>query len=719
MAHNIIDTSATELGIDGTLTGKKGLSWFLAPHISKAIFSEAGQSALSEGCFFPDPPTKDEFQRDGIPFEHSEAIVSSIRHTLMNHAIPAEVANEGAIYKHRTMGILCFRPGLQDWLMSYLPEELYTAISIFVALRIERDRQRMRIEPDRERASAPGPGAAGAAAGPAATAAAGAGTVPSISGPAADAAAVIPTAPFTAPTAAHRCGSPGPALTRGPPADTGQRPFAPASALPARPSAPVPGDLSAAAQTPAFGGLARMLTDGPWPTDSKFATPTDLIDADLEAFFVSVVFEDKLDEPNLKELARNLLDTMPQTRDSSVYSRKVQETLVPGAMIDTTVNVWMLERFADLCGFTLRTAACLDKECPLFMDREAARNKIVFDVELFNETVRDRNVALTMASKGDAEKSRLGSKAGNGKGTLEHRIRRCKQDLESGAQLCFIQLTALHASAAVLDTRQCGAAGDLREAVCTRLCSLGWPRKDDEQYLVDSLVTLLGMGVSWKDTPQVFQIVSSNDCVLRSTFAQIEFKLGTVNGISSPNAGQQAVHDQMQRARIWCMLRVAKEAHELYPKEYDPLQTRIRDAIKKPRMSTSPQLSSRPAAPASSDLCPSVPPCNAASTRSTPQQVNSDQISSPSFWNLVPLIASCELPCISLHKAWMGEKRLIIRAHRHLQQQNGQDPTRGRVAQMCLIPPVLRQIKAAGLAFNQLNQLLRLTSIPAKSTKRP
>jgi hypothetical protein len=46
------------------------------------------------------------------------------------------------------------------------------------------------------------------------------------------------------------------------------------------------------------------------------------------------------------------------------------------------------------------------------MDREAARNKIVFDVELFNETVRDRNVALTMA----AEKSRLGSKAGNGKG---------------------------------------------------------------------------------------------------------------------------------------------------------------------------------------------------------------------------------------------------------------------------------------------------------------
>ena len=232
--------------------------------------------------------------------------------------------------------------------------------------------------------------------------------------------------------------------------------------------------------------------------------------------------------------------------------------------------------------------------------------------------------------------------------------------MESGAQLCFIQLTALHASAAVLDTRQCGAAGDLREAVCTRLCSLGWPRKDDEQYLVDSLVTLLGMGVSWKDTPQVFQIQC--DCVLRSTFAQIEFKLGTVNGISSPNAGQQAVHDQMQRARIWCMLRVAKEAHERYPKEYDPLQTRIRDAIKKPRMSTSPQLSSRPAAPASSDLCPSVPPCNAASTRSTPQQVNSDQTSSPSFWNLVPLIASCELPCISLHKAWMGEKRLIIRA---------------------------------------------------------
>jgi len=137
MRDNILQTNAAW---NHKNARRRGISWFFAPHIWKAITTVDQQLARSN--LFPDLPTEAEYRGDGIPCDCGDAIVSSIRTTLTNHDIPAAFANELGFERHAELGILCFVPQLQDWLIERLPVEVYSAVSTYVGVRSERDKER-------------------------------------------------------------------------------------------------------------------------------------------------------------------------------------------------------------------------------------------------------------------------------------------------------------------------------------------------------------------------------------------------------------------------------------------------------------------------------------------------------------------------------------------------------------------------------------------------
>ena len=137
MRDNILQTNAAW---NHKNARRRGISWFFAPHIWKAITTVDQQLARSN--LFPDLPTEAEYRGDGIPCDCGDAIVSSIRTTLTNHDIPAAFANELGFERHAELGILCFVPQLQNWLIERLPVEVYSAVSTYVGVRSERDKER-------------------------------------------------------------------------------------------------------------------------------------------------------------------------------------------------------------------------------------------------------------------------------------------------------------------------------------------------------------------------------------------------------------------------------------------------------------------------------------------------------------------------------------------------------------------------------------------------
>jgi hypothetical protein len=332
-----------------------------------------------------------------------------------------------------------------------------------------------------------------------------------------------------------------------------------------------------------------------------------MIDADLEHLFHSLGLGATPSVADQKRFCALVLKAMPPTRDESVHSLKVLETLLHGTMISTTVSTWLLGLFAGYCGFTPGKAGCegadttAARKCRLHVDRVACRDKVVFDVELFNNVADDGKAAILRAKEAAEGKTpqeqRRFDITGNDCVEMKQqaaapipssltppppavmrRLKYCWKALQEGAQLSYLQLTSLHASAGVIDTRPRGASGGPGQAVCHRLCSLGWPLLADEKYFIDHITGLLKMDVRYEDSMTAGQIWL--DCVLRGTFAQIEFVLGTVGGTSSPDADPLMVHGQMQRARTWSIFRAFQEAHELWPDQNKPLLETLLAAVK-------------------------------------------------------------------------------------------------------------------------------------------
>jgi len=371
-------------------------------------------------------------------------------------------------------------------------------------------------------------------------------------------------------------------------------PPSPAGAA-AAPADKVGSDAAAPMQRPRGGGagappasepdiLACMLGGEPWPTGATYQTPMEMIDADLGRFFHTLGFACVPDIETQKRLCVRVLDAMPATPgDSSVLGRNVRKSLLHQTFINTSVSVWLLRAFARHCGFTLGVSGCEDSEsataqqCRLVMDRSACKNKVVCDVELFTRVTDEHNapakriaqICPTYSIDEDTVTEEPPVAAGTTMPVLPHSLRHCWSDLERGAQLCFLQLTKEHASAGVIDTQTCGASDGPRQAVCRRYCSLGWPIYEDEKYFVLHVTELLGMTVRWENLATPRQIWP--DCILRGTFRQIEFELGTVGGTSSPTANQLTVHNQMQCARTWIMFKFSEAARAISPDYEKPL----------------------------------------------------------------------------------------------------------------------------------------------------
>ena len=139
---------------DNKLVWRHGISWLFSPHIWTAIASS--DQGLADSRLFPDLPTVEEHLQNGIRFAHSDEIVSSIRDTLSNHEIPPEFAGDQGFEKHRSMGILCFKGGLQDWLMERLPSHLMDALNKYVQQRCQREREEEEVRAAASPAAGPG-----------------------------------------------------------------------------------------------------------------------------------------------------------------------------------------------------------------------------------------------------------------------------------------------------------------------------------------------------------------------------------------------------------------------------------------------------------------------------------------------------------------------------------------------------------------------------------
>ena len=431
-------------------------------------------------------------------------------------------------------------------------------------------------------------------------------TGPSSGGAAAPLQTRVPLRAVQAPASGALCGLPPAGKFSPPPAPT-TAPPAPSKLPPPQPGAGTAPLAAAGAEEWASNRLARMLHGEPWPEGAVFASATDMIDADLEHLFHSLGLGATPSVADQKRFCALVLKAMPPTRDESVHSLKVLETLLHGTMISTTVSTWLLGLFAGYCGFTPGKAGCegadttAARKCRLHVDRVACRDKVVFDVELFNNVADDGKAAILRAKEAAEGKTpqeqRRFDITGNDCVEMKQqaaapipssltppppavmrRLKYCWKALQEGAQLSYLQLTSLHASAGVIDTRPRGASGGPGQAVCHRLCSLGWPLLADEKYFIDHITGLLKMDVRYEDSMTAGQIWL--DCVLRGTFAQIEFVLGTVGGTSSPDADPLMVHGQMQRARTWSIFRAFQEAHELWPDQNKPLLETLLAAVK-------------------------------------------------------------------------------------------------------------------------------------------